>query len=131
MTMGYRSTVAIAMFTKDYEAMIKQAEQIEDDKLKENVLSLLDKKSGPDNFYNNGKYTVLQYDSIKWYDEGYGAYDEIIWIKNNMPNPHAFIRIGEELDDNEIEYKELDDNGEEHNEFGELIMLDRNVVVNI
>ncbi len=129
--MGYRSIVAIAMFTKDYEAIMKQAEQIENNGLKENVLSLLDKKTGPDDFYNDGKYTILQYDWIKWYDGGYGAYDEIVWIKDHMPNPHAFVRVGEDLNDNEVEYMLRDDNGNTHNEFANLIMPNRDIVVNM
>lgn len=90
--MGYRSEVAIAIHTKNYNTMIRRATNLKDP----NIYEFID--SADRYVINDRKVTVLAWDWVKWYPE----FKEVAWIENFIKKIDAvFIRIGEDMDDNE------------------------------
>lgn len=91
--MGYRSEVGIALYTKDYKTMIKRAKELKKNKEPYELIKNADKYSA-----DNGKITMLYFSDVKWYTD----FKEVQWIENFIKKVQSvFIRIGEELDDNE------------------------------
>lgn len=88
--MGYRSEVAITMYTKDYNKMINRAQQLKDNSIYQTITSA-EKWNTTDK-----KVTILKFKSIKWYSE----YKDIQWIEHFIQKINSyFIRIGEEYQD--------------------------------
>ena len=91
--MGYRSEVGIALYTKDYKAMIKRAKELKKNKEPYELIKNADKYNA-----DNRKITILYFSDVKWYTD----FKEIQWIEHFIKKVQSvFIRIGEELDDNE------------------------------
>jgi hypothetical protein len=96
--MGYYSRVAIAMENKEAAGMLK-AFAIE---FPEN--DLFDKEYSLTNYHVGREFTLFYWDEIKWYTGAYG-FPECDWVENYLrsleesPNPHYFIRLGEEWED--------------------------------
>lgn len=91
--MGYRSEVGIALYTKDYKTMIKRAKELKKNKEPYELIKNADKYSA-----DNRKITILYFSDVKWYID----FKEVQWIENFIKKVQSvFIRIGEELDDNE------------------------------
>jgi hypothetical protein len=99
--MGYRSEMAIVMTNKHYDEFMDLARKIEYDKLKEQVLDILE---DAEIVKSSDGYTVMYWDSIKWYD-----YDsDISWIEEHVIAPYSKVRVGEESGD--IEVHTMDNN---------------------
>lgn len=91
--MGYRSDVGIALYTKDFNTMIKRAKELKKNKEPYELIKNADKYSA-----DNRKITILYFSDVKWYTD----FKEVQWIENFIKKIQSvFIRIGEELDDNE------------------------------
>ena len=91
--MGYRSEVGIALYTKDYKTMIKRAKELKKNKEPYELIKNADKYNA-----DNRKITILYFSDVKWYTD----FKEVQWIENFIKKVQSvFIRIGEELDDNE------------------------------
>ena len=91
--MGYRSEVGIALYTKDYKTMIKRAKELKKNKEPYELIKNADKYSA-----DNRKITILYFSYVRWYTD----FKEVQWIENFIKKVQSvFIRIGEELDDNE------------------------------
>ena len=93
--MGYRSEVAITLYTKDYKTMVKRANTLKDKSIYEFI------KEADRFIADENNITTLYWDYIKWYND-----DKIIkWIEKFIRNVDStFIRIGEDNDDNEEKY---------------------------
>lgn len=91
--MGYRSEVGIALYTKDYKTMLKRVKELKKNKESYELIKNADRYSA-----DNGKITILYFSDVKWYAD----FKEVQWIENFIKKVQSvFIRIGEELDDNE------------------------------
>lgn len=91
--MGYRSEVGIALYTKDYKTMLKRVKELKKNKESYELIKNADRYSA-----DNGKITILYFSDVKWY----ANFKEVQWIENFIKKVQSvFIRIGEELDDNE------------------------------
>ena len=91
--MGYRSEVGIALYTKDYKTMIKRAKELKKNKGPYELIKNADKYNA-----DNRKITILYFSDVKWYTD----FKEVQWIEHFIKKVQSvFIRIGEELDDNE------------------------------
>lgn len=91
--MGYRSEVGIALYTKDYKTMIKRAKELKKNKEPYELIKNADKYNA-----DNRKITILYFSDVKWYTD----FKEVQWIEHFIKKVQSvFIRIGEELDDNE------------------------------
>ena len=91
--MGYRSEVGIALYTKDYKTMLKRVKELKKNKEPYELIKNADKYSA-----DNGKITILYFSDVKWYTD----FKEVQWVENFIKKVQSvFIRIGEELDDNE------------------------------
>lgn len=90
MKMGYRSEVAVAIKVNDYEKFMKGNSDIKE------LLSLADITS-------NEEIVILHWDWIKWYPEysDIQKFNNILDIIADNEHPYAFIRIGEDYDDND------------------------------
>ena len=90
--MGYRSDVGIALYTKDYNAMFRRAKALKKNKEPYNLITRADKYIA-----SGGSVTILYFSNIKWYT----AFKEVQWVENFIQKvPSAFVRTGEDLDDN-------------------------------
>jgi len=98
--MGYRSEVAIAIHTKNYNTMIRRAANLKDPNIYEFIASA-DRYVINDVYKTNikkSKVTILTWDWVKWYPE----FKEVAWVENFIKKIDAvFIRLGEDMDDNE------------------------------
>ena len=94
--MGYRSDVAIAIRKEDFE-LLKEF-----DKENKNLMELLEIAEVKE----SRGVVVIQWDSLKWYLEfpEVQAIAEFIAELSEADKPYRFIRIGEDIDDTEIEY---------------------------
>lgn len=91
--MGYRSEVGIALYTKDYKTMLKRVKELKKNKESYELIKNADRYNA-----DNGKITILYFSDVKWYAD----FKEVQWIENFIKKVQSvFIRIGEELDDNE------------------------------
>lgn len=91
--MGYRSDVGIAMYTKDYNTMMRRAKALKNQDIY-NFIDSADKYMSKE----DAKITILTWDCVKWYS----TFKEVSWIGNFIEKiPSAFIRVGEDLEDNE------------------------------
>ena len=91
--MGDRSEVGIAIYTKDYKTMIKRAKELKKNKGPYELIKNADKYNA-----DNRKITILYFSDVKWYTD----FKEVQWIEHFIKKVQSvFIRIGEELDDNE------------------------------
>lgn len=91
--MGYRSEVGIALYTKDYKTMLKRVKELKKNKESYELIKNANRYSA-----DNGKITILYFSDVKWYAD----FKEVQWIENFIKKVQSvFIRIGEELDDNE------------------------------
>lgn len=90
--MGYRSEVGIALYTKDYNTMVRRAKALKDPDIY-GLISYADRYIA-----EGGKVTILYYSWIKWYPE----YKDIAWIEKFIQKVQsAFVRTGEDMADNE------------------------------
>ena len=90
--MGYRSDVGIALYTKDFNTMIKRVKALKDKSIYE-LINDADKYTADED-----KVTILYFSDVKWYTDFKG----VQWIEHFIKKVQSvFIRIGEELDDNE------------------------------
>ena len=103
--MGYRSEVAISMFRKDFDRMVKEkGEDIKDLLNYAEHICLHKCESNPDK-----DVVVVKWDWIKWYEE----YTDIAAVINFLNEydeetdeplvPHIFVRLGEDPEDQEYE----------------------------
>ena len=94
--MGYRSEVAIAMRKEDYE-LLKGF-----DKENKNLMELLDIAEVKE----FDGVTVIRWDWLKWYDSfsEVQAIEEFLGKLSDEDKPYRFIRLGEDIEDTEIEY---------------------------
>lgn len=98
--MGYRSDIAIAMQKEVYKELLKNANDISDEKLRIVVLNLLTKKCAKKKeMPNNFDYIVLYYENIKWY----GADVEFLERKLKGKS-YDMIIIGEDYNDIKVHY---------------------------
>ena len=90
--MGYRSEVGIALYTKDYKAMLRRAKELKRNKEPYKLIKCANKYIA-----DEGKVTILYFSDVKWYTD----FKEVQWVENFIAKvPSAFIRTGEDLDDN-------------------------------
>lgn len=118
--MGYRSEVAIALTENHYNQLFEAAKNVKDfdNTWLVSFLSNPKRKETIDE-----TYMLITDDWIKWYS----SYPEISFIENFLNNHrHAFIRIGEDDNDSEMDIMVDDDEGED-DMFYELIYLRREV----
>ena len=94
--MGYRSEVAIAIRKEDYE-LLKEF-----DKENQNLIELLEIA----NIKEYNEVICLKWDWLKWYSEfpEVQAIEEFLAKLSDEDKPYKFIRIGEDIDDTEVEY---------------------------
>lgn len=118
--MGYRSEVAIALTENHYNQLFEAAKNVKDfdNTWLVSFLSNPKRKETMDE-----TYILITDDWIKWYS----ACPEISFIEKFLNNHrHAFLRIGEDDNDNEMDIMVDDDEGED-DMFYELIYLRREV----
>ena len=90
--MGYRSDVGIALYTKDFNTMIKRAKALKDKSIYE-LIDYADKYTADED-----KVTILYFLDIKWYRE----FKDASWIENFIQKVDSvFVRTGEDINDNE------------------------------
>ncbi|MBR1695541.1 MAG: hypothetical protein IJ709_09110 [Selenomonas sp.] len=122
--MGYRSEVAIVMSNKHYDEFMELADKIEDAKLKENVHDLLEDAG---TIKVPGDYTVMHWNWVKWYND---IYPEVTWIEHNLIAPYGKVRIGEESDDIETDFKAINAETDEADyELGCVISPDSSIYI--
>ena len=91
--MGYRSEVGIALYTKDYKAMLKRAKELKRNKEPYTLIKYANKYGA-----DNGKITILYFSDVKWYTD----FKDVSWIENFIQKvDSAFVRTGEDMNDNE------------------------------
>ena len=124
--MGYRSEVALGIREVDYKKLEEKVNSISDEKLKASVTELL-RKDAESSLDKDGKYRILRWSDIKWYEN---FYPEIGWLMNNLPPIYAFIRIGEDTEDIEQKYSVEDpDTGELDDYMYEILGITRDIYV--
>lgn len=98
--MGYRSNVAITLYKKDFESLVKKAAGKTNYELDLIKSATLYEKS-------NEKYSIITmvWNYIKWYDDYEDVEFIMSFIRGNNTQYH-FIRIGEEPGDIEEESNE-------------------------
>ena len=90
--MGYRSDVGIALYTKDFNTMIKRTKALKDKSTYE-LINDADKYTADED-----KVTILYFLDIKWYHE----FKSVSWIENFIQKINSvFVRTGEDINDNE------------------------------
>lgn len=94
--MGYRSDIAISMRKEDFE-LLKEF-----DKENQNLVELLEVAEVKE---SRGA-VVVKWDSLKWYPDfpEVQAIEEFLGKLSDEDKPYRFIRIGEAVDDTEVEY---------------------------
>lgn len=94
--MGYRSDIAISMRKEDFE-LLKEF-----DKENRNLVELL----GVAEVKESRGAVVIKWDSLKWYPDfpEVQAIEEFLGKLSDEDKPYRFIRIGEAIDDTEVEY---------------------------
>ena len=94
--MGYRSEIAISMRKEDFE-LLKEF-----DKENKNLMELLEMAEVKE----SRGVVVIKWDSLKWYPEfpEVQAIAEFIAELSEADKPYRFIRIGEDVNDTEVEY---------------------------
>ena len=94
--MGYYSDIAISIRKEDFE-LLKEF-----DKENQNLMELLEVAEVKE---SRGA-VVIKWDSLKWYSElsEVQAIEEFLGKLSDEDKPYRFIRIGEDVDDTEIEY---------------------------
>jgi len=98
--MGYRSDVAIAMYAKDYNTMVRRAQALKNKEIYKfiynaDLYGVIEYDKG----FNAAKVRILKWDCTKWYSD----YKEIQWIENFIQKiDSAIVVVGEELDDNKV-----------------------------
>ena len=101
--MGYYSQVAISMSKENYERLKVF------DKENRDLKDLLDIAE----IKERNEVIVLSWDSLKWYPDfaGVQAIEEFLASISDRNESYSFIRLGEEIDDTQIErcYGEEDD----------------------
>ena len=90
--MGYYSDVGIALYTKDYNKMLKKARGLKD----KNILNFI--KQAERYVVKEEPVTILKWTWIKWYPE----FNHVSWITNFIEKvDSAIVRLGESINDNE------------------------------
>lgn len=118
--MGYRSEVAVVLYESDYKKLLKLADPL---KGKGN-LNFLEKE--PKSCTVDGKtYVLLHEDGIKWNS----MYAAVNLVEDFIVDkPHAFVRIGQDADDVEVDYRfEEKENNDIDYVFSELIFPHRSI----
>ncbi len=118
--MGYVSEVAIALTENHYNQLFEAAKNVKDfdNTWLVSFLSNPKRKETIDE-----TYVLITNDWVKWHSSN----PEISFIEHFLNNHrHAFIRIGEDYNDNEINIMVDDDEGEDEM-FYELIDLKREI----
>ena len=94
--MGYRSDVALAITKEDYELL--QEFDKENISLRE-LLEIAEIKETP-------YVVVLHWNWIKWYREfpEVQAIDEFMALISERGSSYKFVRIGEDMEDTEVDY---------------------------
>ena len=94
--MGYRSDIAISMRKEDFELLQ------EFDKENRNLVELLEVAEVKE---SRGA-VAIKWDSLKWYPDfpEVQAIEEFLGKLSDEDKPYRFIRIGEAIDDTEVEY---------------------------
>lgn len=100
--MGYYSDVAIAMYRKDFEKMVKVAKSRETT----DGLTLIRAANLYESKINEVPTITMLWDCVKWY-ESFGSVKFIMSYLNENDIIYQFRRIGEEYED--IEIKSNDD----------------------
>lgn len=100
--MGYRSDVGIAMYTKDYNTMIRRAKALKNQDILMFINSAdLYKGTTYEEKPNAGEITILRWNCVKWYKE----FKDVKWIENFIIKiDSAIVVVGEDLDDNREMY---------------------------
>lgn len=113
--MGYRSSMAIAIRKKDIKQYISTLPKISLDLITEAKVTY------------KGNHIIFQWSGEEW-DE---RREDIKALKNNLPDIYCFIRIGEDFNDIEFNYNDIDFRTEEQDReiaFG-VMGINRNIVV--
>ncbi|MBQ6519124.1 MAG: hypothetical protein IJI14_10410 [Anaerolineaceae bacterium] len=99
--MGYRSEVAVVLYESDYKKLLKLAEPLKG----KAHLDFLENE--PKSCTVDGKtYVLLHEDGIKWNS----MYAAVNLVEDFIVDkPHAFVRIGENVDDVEVDYRFYED----------------------
>ena len=99
--MGYRSEVAVVLYESDYKKLLKLAAPL---KGKGNLNFL---ENEPKSCTVDGKtYVLLHENGIKWNS----MYAAVNLVEDFIVDkPHAFVRIGENVDDVEVDYRFYED----------------------
>lgn len=100
--MGYRSDVAITLYKKDFESLVKEAVG------KTNYeLDLIKNATLYENNNADCNIITMVWNCVKWYD-GYDDVDFIMSFIRSNDTQYHFIRIGEEAGDVEEESNDED-----------------------
>ena len=99
--MGYRSDVALAMYKNDYDKLIEFSKQrMDDDNDCVSLYDFITKYVDDIIPKKDNKIVILCWEWVKWYEEYYHIATLNEYLADNDID-YTFVRIGEELDDNE------------------------------
>ena len=99
--MGYRSDVALAMYKTDYDKLIEFSKQrMDDDNDCVSLYDFITKYVDDIIPKKDNKIVILCWEWVKWYEEYYHIATLNEYLEDNDID-YTFVRIGEELDDNE------------------------------
>ena len=99
--MGYRSDVALAMYKTDYDKLIEFSKQrMDDDNDCVSLYDFITKYVDDIIPKKDNKIVILCWKWVKWYEEYYHIATLNEYLEDNDID-YTFVRIGEELDDNE------------------------------
>lgn len=89
--MGYKSEVAVAVKTADYEKFIKGNSDFK------NLMSIAD-------ISTNNEIVIIYWDWVKWCPEyeDIQKFESVLGIIADNNHPYTFVRIGEDYDDTEF-----------------------------
>lgn len=88
--MGYKSEVAVAVKTADYEKFIKGNSDFK------NLMSIAD-------ISTNNEIVIIYWDWVKWCPEyeDIQKFESVLGCIADNEHPYAFVRLGEDYDDTE------------------------------
>lgn len=102
--MGYRSDVTMVLWKPHFDELIKGLSAKEEWK----YLADIFKRNAKEGTTPDETYVMTSVDCFKWYSE----YDEIDFVERFLnKHRHSFIRIGETVEDIEIDNKSWDEWG--------------------
>lgn len=109
--MGYRSTVAISIFERDFENLCNgiKMHEVKDNNTEDSLRSLLLNADIDIQYRKESEEPVvtIMFEDVKWYP-GYKDVDYIMEFLRKKAERYSFKRIGEEYDDFEQEGNDED-----------------------